>query len=163
MSAEILDQLRAGDLPGITRIDLSSDLTTVPEEIKTLSDSLEILNLSNNRLTDMDEATVTFQYRDYKDKGKVKPMCLDAMEFMRRFMQHVLPSGFQRIRYYGIQSNCNRKTKLCKCLLLTRKSLVPKVKLSARELILKLTGRDISKCPCGGTWCQVLAIVRSTG
>ena len=53
MSAEILDQLRAGDLPGITRLDLSSDLTTVPEEIRTLSGSLEILNLSNNRLTDL--------------------------------------------------------------------------------------------------------------
>lgn len=118
----------------------------------------------NNRLTAMDEATVTFRYRDYKDAGKVKLLTLDAMEFIRRFMQHVLPTGFQRIRYYGILSNCNRKTKLRKCLRLTRTALRPKVKLSAKELILKLTGKDISKCPsCGGNWRQVLSIDPRTG
>lgn len=118
----------------------------------------------NNRLTAMDEATVTFQYRDYKDEGKVKPLTLDAMEFIRRFMQHVLPTGFQRIRYYGILSNCTRKTKLHKCLRLTHRVIKPKVKLSAKELLMKLTGKDISKCPsCGGTWCQVLSIAPQTG
>ncbi len=53
MSAEILDQLRSGALRGITRLDLSAGLTEVPPEILTLADSLEILNLSNNRLTDL--------------------------------------------------------------------------------------------------------------
>ena len=73
----------------------------------------------NNRLQAMDEESVTFRYRDYKDDSKVKVMKLPAMEFMRRFMMHVLPSGFQRIRYYGFLSNCNRKTKLRTCLRLT--------------------------------------------
>lgn len=118
----------------------------------------------NNRLKAMDEATVTFHYRDYKDDGKVKPLTLDAMEFMRRFMQHVLPSGFQRIRYYGFLSNCNRKTKLQKCLRLTRTPIKPKGKLTAKELIMKLTGKDISKCPsCGGNWCQVRSLLPNTG
>ncbi|WP_429371793.1 transposase [Paenibacillus sp. DS2015] len=84
---------------------------------------------------------------------------LDAMEFMRRFMMHVLPSGFQKIRYYGFLSNANRKTKLLKCLRLTRTPIKPKVKLTTKELIFKLTGVDISLCPsCGGTWCKILAL-----
>lgn len=132
--------------------------------VKYLSRYTHKTAIYNNRLTAMNEATVTFQYRDYKDDGKVKPLTLDAMEFMRRFMQHVLPSGFQRIRYYGIFSNCNRKTKLQLCLRLTHTAIKPKVKLSAKELIMKLTGKDISKCPsCGGNWCQVLSITPQTG
>lgn len=118
----------------------------------------------NNRLVAMDEETVTFRYRDYKDDSKVKFMKLDAMAFMRRFMLHVLPSGFQRIRYYGFLSNCNRKTKLRNCLRLTQTPIKPKVKLTAKELILKLTGVDISICPsCGGNWCQVLTLHPDSG
>lgn len=112
----------------------------------------------NNRLMAMDEETVTFQYRDYKDDNKVKLMKLHAMEFMRRFMLHVLPSGFQRIRYYGFLSNCNRKTKLRKCMHLTRTPIKPKLKLTAKELILKVTGKDISVCSCGGHWQQLLTL-----
>jgi hypothetical protein len=126
--------------------------------VKYLSRYTHKTAISNNRLAAMDEETVTFHYRDYKDQSKVKSMRLEAMEFIRRFMLHVLPSGFQRIRYYGFLSNCNRKTKLLKCLRLTRTPIKPKVKLSAKELILKATGVDISVCPsCGGHWCQVLS------
>lgn len=126
--------------------------------VKYLSRYTHKTAISNQRLLSMDEETVTFHYRDYKDKGMVKPMRLDAMEFIRRFMLHVLPSGFQRIRYYGFLSNCNRKTKLLKCLRLTRTPVKPKAKLTAKELILKLTGVDISVCPaCGGPRSQVLS------
>ena len=115
----------------------------------------------NNRLVSMDENSVAFRYRDYRD-NKVKLLKLDAMEFMRRFMVHVLPSGFQKIRYFGFLSNCNRKTKLLKCLRLNRSPVKPKVKLSAKELILKVTGVDISICPdCGGNWHQVLSLLPS--
>ncbi|MEB3102845.1 IS91 family transposase [Ferviditalea candida] len=131
--------------------------------VKYLSRYTHKTAIYNNRLKGMDEAAVTFMYRDYKDQGKVKPLTLDAMEFIRRFMQHVLPSGFQRIRYYGILSNCNRKTKLHKCLRLTHRTIRPKVKLTARELIMKLTGKDISKCSCGGYWCRALSLAPSTG
>jgi hypothetical protein len=132
--------------------------------VKYLSRYTHKTAIYNNRLTTMDEATVTFQYREYKDQGKVKPLTLDAMEFMRRFMQHVLPSGFQRIRYYGFLSNCNRKTKLQKCLRLTRTPIKPKVKLTAKELIFKLTGVDILICSsCGGNWCQVLTLHPDSG
>lgn len=56
-------------------------------------------------------------------------LSLDAMEFIRRFLLHVLPSGFQKIRYYGFLSNRNQKTKLLKCFRLTRTPVRPKVKL----------------------------------
>lgn len=118
----------------------------------------------NNRLTAMDDQHVTFQYRDYKDEGKVKLLTLDAMEFIRRFMQHVLPSGFQRIRYYGILSNSNRKRKLRICLKLTNRAIKDKVKVPIRTLILQLTGKDISKCPsCGGNWGQILTLQPGAG
>jgi hypothetical protein len=117
----------------------------------------------NNRLVDMDEDSVTFRYRDYRD-DKVKTMKLKAMEFIRRFMMHVLPAGFQRIRYYGFLSNCNRQTKLRKCLKLTRSPVRQKVKLTARELIMKATGVDISVCPsCGGNWYTVASLLPDSG
>jgi hypothetical protein len=119
--------------------------------------------ISNNRLSTMDEKTVTFHYRDYKEESKIKSLTLDAMEFVRRFMQHVLPTGFQRIRHYGLLSNCNRKRKLQTCQRLNRMAIRPKVKLSAKELIQKLTGRDISRCSCGGHWRQVLSMIPNTG
>jgi hypothetical protein len=109
----------------------------------------------NNRLVSMDDENITFRYRDYRDQ-KVKHLKLEAMEFIRRFLQHVLPSGFQKIRYYGILSNCNRKRKLLTCLRLTRTKIIPKVKLTAKELFLKIKGVDISVCSsCGGHWCMV--------
>jgi hypothetical protein len=127
--------------------------------VKYLSRYTHKTAIYNNRLIAMDDQTVTFHYRDYKDDCKVKPLTLDAMEFMRRFMMHVLPSGFQKIRYYGFLSNANRKTKLLKCLRLTRTPIKPKIKLTAKELIFKLTSVDISICPsCGGTWCQILTL-----
>ncbi|MBD2843556.1 transposase [Paenibacillus sp. IB182496] len=120
--------------------------------------------IANNRLTAVDADRVTFQYRDYKDGSRVKSMTLEAMEFIRRFLQHVLPSGFQRIRHYGFLSNANRQTKLLQCLRLTRTAIRPKVKLSAQALMLKLTGNDLSTCPaCGGQWQQVLTLAPNTG
>lgn len=132
--------------------------------VKYLSRYTHKTAISNHRLTTMDDNTVTFQYRDYKDQGKVKPMTLDAMEFMRRFMMHVLPAGFQRIRYFGFLSNSNRKKKFQQCLRLTHTPIKPKVKLTARELIQKIKGVDLSVCPsCGGHWNQMLTFIPDTG
>ena len=90
----------------------------------------------NNRLVFMTDSSVTFRYRDYRDHNKVKLITIDAMEFIRRFLLHVIPSGFHKIRYYGLLSNRNRnqKTKLLKCFQLTRTPFKPKVKLTANEL-----------------------------
>jgi len=62
--------------------------------------------ISNNRIVSWDEHSVTFTYKD-KEAGKWKKMTLDAMEFIRRFLQHVLPTGFMKIRHFGfLNANC---------------------------------------------------------
>ena len=65
------------------------------------------------------ERTVTFSYKDYKQKGRTRTMTLDAVEFIHRFLQHVLPSGFVKVRYYGIFAHVVKQ----KLLALVRKSL----------------------------------------
>ena len=71
--------------------------------------------ISNNRLLDIENDQVRFQWKDYRDGGQVKTMTLSADEFIRRFLLHVLPDGFQRIRYYGFLGNRYRKEKLDQC------------------------------------------------
>jgi len=72
--------------------------------------------ISNSRLISMDETGVTFRWKDYRAKGKTrhKTMTLEPQEFMRRFLLHVLPSGFHRIRHYGLIANNARKENLAR-------------------------------------------------
>jgi hypothetical protein len=63
-----------------------------------------------------DGQTVSFAWKDYKDNGKSKVMKLDVAEFARRFLLHVLPDGFVKIRHYGLLCSRNIRTKLSKCL-----------------------------------------------
>jgi hypothetical protein len=72
--------------------------------------------IANSRLVAMDEQGVTFRWKDYRDKGKTrhKTMTLSADEFMRRFLLHVLPGGFHRIRHFGWLANANRREALQK-------------------------------------------------
>lgn len=73
--------------------------------------------LSNERLLDVKDGQVTFQWKDYRWKGREKSrvMTLESDEFIRRFLIHVLPRGFQRIRFFGLLSNRNRKEQLAQC------------------------------------------------
>ena len=71
--------------------------------------------ISNNRLLDIAEDRVTFRYKDYRHDAQQKTMTLEAEEFIRRFLLHVLPEGFQRIRYYGFLANRYREQKLAHC------------------------------------------------
>jgi hypothetical protein len=70
--------------------------------------------ISNSRLIALDERGVTFRWKDYraKSRSRYKAMTLDAREFMRRFLLHVLPGGFHRIRHYGLLANCSRSASL---------------------------------------------------
>ena len=68
--------------------------------------------ISNSRIQSIADGKVSFSYKDYRQDGQKKIMTLDALEFIRRFLQHILPSGFHKIRYYGILATRNRKTKL---------------------------------------------------
>jgi hypothetical protein len=71
--------------------------------------------ISNNRLLDIADGQVSFRYKDYRHDAQQKTMTLAAEEFIRRFLLHVLPTGFQRIRYYGFLGNRYRKEKLARC------------------------------------------------
>ena len=68
--------------------------------------------ISNNRLVSMDEGKVRFRWKDYRNGNRQKTMTLQAGEFIRRFLIHVLPDGFHRIRYFGFLGNCHRARKL---------------------------------------------------
>ena len=72
--------------------------------------------IANSRLIALDERGVTFRWKDYRTKGKTrhKTMTLTTDEFMRRFLLHVLPSGFHRIRYYGLLANGGRRDHLAR-------------------------------------------------
>ena len=67
--------------------------------------------ISNNRLVSMDNDKVRFRWRDYRDGNRQKTMTLQGGEFIRRFLVHVLPDGFRRIRYYGFLGNCHRASR----------------------------------------------------
>jgi hypothetical protein len=107
--------------------------------------------ISNHRLLKLEDGKVTFSWRDYRDGNKTKEMPLEAEEFIRRFLLHVLPNGFQRIRYFGLMANRKRAKNLALC----RRLLGVK---EAREIVTRdwriqyqeLTGKDVSLCPsCG--------------
>src|SRR5262245_2179424 len=71
--------------------------------------------ISNARLLDLRDGRVTFRYQDYADARRQKAMTLDAVEFLRRFVQHVLPKGFVKIRHYGLLANAQREARLALC------------------------------------------------
>ena len=105
--------------------------------------------ISNNRILCVKDGEVTFTYRDRKDKDRLKTMTLPAQEFIRRFLLHVLPEGFVRVRHFGFLANRTKKHALPQCRkLLGLNPALPEIpKKSPQELMLELTGIDISRCP----------------
>jgi hypothetical protein len=105
--------------------------------------------ISNHRLVSMQDGTVTFQWRDYRDESKTKLMTLKASEFLRRFLLHVLPEGFCKIRYYGILSARRRRRDLTRCrMLLGMEPMQPLHESQTwQELLLEMTGIDVRQCP----------------
>ena len=94
---------------------------------------------------------MTFRYKDYRHDAQQKTMILQAEEFIRRFLLHVLPDGFQRIRYYGFLGNRYRKQKLAHCReLLGMPTPEPPALETAkdyRERYEELTGSSLWQCP----------------
>jgi hypothetical protein len=105
--------------------------------------------LSNERIRSLENGQVTFTYRDRKDKDRLKSMTLDAHEFIRRFLLHVLPDGFMRVRHFGFLANRSKKQALAQCRkLLKLDPALPEIpKQSAIDLLRELTGIDLSRCP----------------
>jgi predicted Zn-ribbon and HTH transcriptional regulator len=104
--------------------------------------------LSNDRIVSTCNRDVTFSYRDRKNHDRKKTMTLDAHEFIRRFLLHVIPKGFVRVRHFGFLAN-RSKSLLSKCRqLLDLNPALPKLpQQSVQELMLQLTGIDMTRCP----------------
>jgi len=110
--------------------------------------------ISNDRIVRLKGASVTFRYRDSSDNDKVKYMTLDAREFIRRFLLHILPDNFVKIRHYGLLSNRGKgiKLSLCKEFLgvLDSNEHEDSQKETWEDLLIRITGIDPRLCPvCG--------------
>lgn len=110
--------------------------------------------ISNDRIVGLEGDQVTFRYRDSADHDRLKLMSLSSSEFIRRFLLHVLPDGFVKIRHYGIFSNRNRKTKLRRCQQVLGVPLhnnpEDNQEITWEDLLFRLTGTDPRICPsCG--------------
>ncbi len=124
--------------------------------------------ISNERLVSMQDGQVSFRWKDYRDRDRTKTMTLSAEEFIRRFLLHQLPPGFQRIRYYGWLANANRQDALALCrklLLAPISGLLPAPSTDFRDIYEALTGQSLRRCPrCGiGTMfvIEILAPLRT--
>jgi hypothetical protein len=105
--------------------------------------------LSNDRILKIENGEILLSYRDRKDGDRKRTMALEAHEFIRRFLLHVLPDGFMRIRHYGFLANRSKKRALARCreLLGLDPVLSRRPAQSATDLLLKITGVDLSRCP----------------
>jgi Putative transposase len=104
--------------------------------------------ISNDRLVDTSDGRVHFRWRDYADGDRVKVMDLDVDEFLRRFLLHVVADGFVRIRHFGLLANRRRTAALAQCHVLLAQPPPPGERPeSVRDLLLRVTGVDIERCP----------------
>ena len=107
--------------------------------------------ISNDRILDLTDGAVTFAYRDRARGDVPRTMTLPADEFVRRFLRHVLPGGFMRIRHFGFLANRAKTDALARCRqLLAVEPPTPMEPRTAAEWVLHLTGIDVTRCPhCG--------------
>ncbi len=117
-----------------------------PEQVlKYLARYTHRVAISNHRLVKLEEGRVTFHYKDYAEERKEKLLTLSAEEFLRRFVQHVLPKGFMKIRHYGLLSSRRREARLRQA----RQLLLPKLALPAGAST-GIEPAEPARCPqCG--------------
>jgi hypothetical protein len=110
-----------------------------PEEVlKYLARYTHRVAISSSRLLSLDHGRVTFRWRDSKSGNQMKSMTLDAVEFIRRFLLHILPLGFVNIRHFGFLANRNRAAALALC----------------RDLLKPSADRSVSILPPRATFCR---------
>ena len=104
--------------------------------------------ISNRRLVKADANSVTFAYKDYRIEGpgRFKTMTLATHEFIRRFLMHVLPKGFHRIRHFGLLANGNRAAMIAKARELL--AMAPREKEPGAAQTAKPAMPDVLPCPC---------------
>jgi hypothetical protein len=103
--------------------------------------------ISNNRILSCDNGKVAFRYRDYADDNKHKVMILDADEFIRRFLMHVLPAGFRKIRHFGLFASRDKQQRITLCKRLTGTKLIAR-RETPTERLERIFGKDFNLCPC---------------
>ena len=116
--------------------------------------------IANHRIKQVENGDVTFSYRDRRNGGKHQAMTLRAEEFIRRFLLHVPPESYMRIRHFGFLANRRKEQDLGRCqdLLGVCRQVPESMGVSSantKELMLQLTGLDLTKCP----WCQMGTMV----
>jgi Putative transposase/Transposase zinc-binding domain len=116
-----------------------------PEQVlKYLARYTHRVAISNHRLVKLEDGRVTFRYHDYADSRKEKRLTLAAEEFLRRFVMHVLPKGFMKIRHYGLLASRQREARLRQA----RRLLLPKLATSSSAECIKPA--EAPRCPhCG--------------
>lgn len=121
-----------------------------PEQVlKYLARYTHRVAISNSRLVELRDGKVVFRYKDYADGRRQKTMTLDALEFLRRFVQHVLPKSFVKIRHYGLLANARRAERLAR----SRQLLLPACVLAKLESpgAEPIEPAPLRSCPqCGG-------------
>ena len=108
--------------------------------------------ISNHRILACRDGKVHYRYRDRRDGNQCKTDILPTEEFLRRFLQHVLPDRFLHVRHYGFLANCVKRELLTRCrqLLGARPPATDDQPQSAADWMLALLGVDITRCPCCG-------------
>lgn len=105
--------------------------------------------ISNNRILSFNDKEVSFRWRDYADGDKQKVMALKPDEFIRRFLLHVLPERYVRIRHFGLLANRSRKNNIALCRRLLKVHMpIPETKEETwQEHLLRICGVDVTSCP----------------
>ncbi|MCK5134193.1 MAG: IS91 family transposase [Bacteroidales bacterium] len=146
LKSEILSQYRssikkAWSTPWVVHCEPS--LGKVEHVVGYLGQYIHRVAISNHRIVEVNNQQVRFILKDNRDQGKVKTTTLTGEEFLRRFCLHILPSGFVKIRYYGIYSTRFRTT-----ILNVKQKMTIKPKETSIERIFRLMGIDVRQCPC---------------
>jgi hypothetical protein len=134
-----------------------------PEQVlKYLGNYTHRIAISNHRIKKLNETAVSFTYRDSKDQNKTKLLNLHPVHFMKRFLLHVLPPKFVRIRHFGLLAGRNKNELLAKARKHLRARAVETVTTDWRELLKAVTGADIRQCPnCNANELVEIGIINS--
>jgi hypothetical protein len=150
----------AGELRGVPWVVYAKRPLAGPEQVLAyLGRYTQRVALSNARLLELKDGVVSFQYKDYWAGGVTRVMRLPALEFLRRFLQHVLPAGYVRIRHYGLLASRERERKLARCReLLGVAARAPVPGASWAECLAQWLGRAPQQCAqCAGGTMQTVA------
>ena len=118
--------------------------------------------IANSRLLELADGQVRFRWKDYRHPERPKVMSLPVAEFIRRFLLHVVPDGFRRIRHFGFLANTHRRAKLAVIRRLLDVAAPPAPEhVGYRERYALLTGRSLDICPsCGGRMIEIITLSR---